>query len=58
MNIRQMSVTDWIDVFHMRPMTLEQVDIIEERQRTGAPLATWERNCLKAYDRLRRQKAA
>lgn len=57
MNVRQMSVQDWIDVFHMRPMTLEQVDIIEERKANGYSLATWEHNCLRAYRKLQRKAA-
>lgn len=58
MQVRQMSVQDWLDVFRMRPVTLEQVDIIEDRKKAGKMLATWEQNCLRAYKRLRRQKAA
>lgn len=58
MEVRQMSVQDWLDIFAMRPMTLDQVDTIEDRRNAGKQLATWERNCLRAYRRLQQQRAA
>jgi hypothetical protein len=47
-----MSVEDWLRVFRTTSGWLDQVEIIEERQQQGKALATWERNCLRAYRQL------
>ena len=58
MQVRQMSVEDWLAAFSKIDGWYEQVDIIIKRQQRDEPLATWEHNCLRAYERLRQQKAA
>lgn len=56
MNVKQYSVKDWVNVFLTDPGAESQVEIIKERVETGKPLATWERNCLKAYEQIQRSK--
>ena len=58
MLVKQMSVQDWYDAFSRIDGWYEQVDIIVKRQQRGEELATWERNCLRAYERLRQRQAA
>lgn len=50
--IKQMTISDWLEMFRERPETMSQVDTIEERRRKQLPLATWEQNCLRAYQIL------
>lgn len=58
MEVRQMNVNDWIELFEANSKAESQIPIIEERIERGLPLATWEQNCLKAYQRLNQQKVA
>jgi len=58
-NIRQMSVNDWLHLMRTTDTWYEQVQMVMVRQEANLSLATWERNCLIAYERLleRRQVA-
>lgn len=55
--MRQLSVDDWLLIFQLQPLAVEQVDMILDRVKRGCFLATWERNCLRAYERLARRAA-
>jgi hypothetical protein len=52
--VKQMSVEDWHKMFEEHAITLSQVDIIKRRieDQPGYKLATWERNALRAYEKL------
>lgn len=47
--VKQLTVNSWLRLFEENPATLEQVDIINS---VGGrrPLATYEVNCLRAYE--------
>lgn len=58
MQVRQMSVNDWITLMHTTNTWYEQVQMVMVRQEANRPLATWERNCLMAYEQLLGRRAA
>lgn len=57
MNIRQMTVNDWLTLMRTTDTWYEQVQMVMLRQEANLSLATWERNCLIAYERLLDRRA-
>lgn len=54
MQMKQMTVEDWVAEFHRNPKAFAQVALTERRLTSGASLATYERNMIKAVDMLKK----
>ena len=52
MEIRLYTVKDWLNVFRSTNNWHGQINMIRHRQKDHLPLATWEQNCLRAYEQL------
>jgi hypothetical protein len=50
--VKQMSVEDWHELFLEHAKSQDQIELIRKRQEWGLELATWERNALRAYEKL------
>lgn len=50
--VKQMTVEEWHELFLAHASSQDQIDLIRRRQQSGLQLATWERNALKAYEKL------
>ena len=55
--IKQLSINDWLRLFGEQPSTIEAVSVIE-LARKRRPLASYEENCLRAWEQWQKRIAA